>query len=228
MPPAHSTSHLDTLHLRQLQLSAVIGPSAWNQPDRPQPIILCLQLQLDTTSVGNSDDFENAFSYSQICQDVVSKLDGKTFTSIDHLTSDLAGLADNWPGDTLKLQAMAPKALLRVEGGFGKELFLKRIETETHDSKTVNWHVVSHEWVVKDLKVACIIGVRPHERLEKQNLNISLRILGEAEVADYALQMKGGFDTWRKFVKRVCDVGLSHKFLCFANAKQLGGRNFYV
>lgn len=206
MPPAQPTRQLDSLHLRELQLSAVIGPDAWNRPDRPQPIVLSLQLQIDTTPVGNTDDFKKAFSYSQICRDVTAELDGKTFMSIDHLTSDLAGLADNWPGEVLKLQAMAPKAMLRVEGGFGRELTLRRVETKINQWKQLMWHVASHEWVIKDLKVACIIGVNAHERVEKQNLNMALRIAGEPDVADYTLQIKGGFETWRRLVKRICDV----------------------
>ena len=207
MPPTPSPSRqLDTIYLRNLQLSAVIGPDAWNRPDKPQPIVLSIQLQVDTSSAGSTDDIRNTFSYGQICKDVTAKLDGKTFTSIDHLTSDLAGLADNWPGETLKLQVMAPKAMVRVEGGFAREFFLRRVETKTHGWKTLNWNVGSHEWVVKGLKLACIIGVNPHERVEKQNLSIDLRIQGEAEVADYTLQIKGGFETWRRLIQRVCDV----------------------
>lgn len=218
MPPAGSVySHLDTVYLHNLELSAVIGPDAWNRPDKPQPIILSLQLQIDNTSAGNVDDIRNTFSYGQICKDVMAKLNSKTFMSIDHLTSELAGLADNWPGEALTVQALAPKAMLRVEGGFGREFALRRIEIKTHGFKTLNWHVGSHEWVIKGLKLACIIGVNPHERLEKQNISIDIRIQGEAEVADYSLQIKGGFETWRQLVKRICDVSSSHNHILFTN-----------
>lgn len=206
MLPASTTRQLDIVYLRNLKLSAVIGPDAWNRPDKSQPIVVSLQLEIDTTSASTTDDIKNTFSYGQLCKDVTAKLDGKTFMSIDHLTSDLAGLADNWPGETLKLQVLAPKGMLRVEGGFGREFFLRRVETKPHGWKVLNWHVGSHEWVIKGLKLACIIGVNPHERLEKQNLSIDLYILGESGVAEYTLQTKGGFDTWRRLVKKICDV----------------------
>lgn len=207
MPSAGSVYRpLDTIFLNNLQLSAVIGPDAWNRPDRLQPIILSLQLQIDNSSASNVDDIRNIFSYSQICKDVTAKLNSKKFMSIDHLTSELAGLADNWPGEALKIQALAPKGMLRVEGGFGREFSLKRIETKTNNFKTLNWHVGSHEWVVKGLNLACIIGVNPHERREKQNITIDIRIQGEAKVADYTLQIKGGIETWHQLVKRICDV----------------------
>lgn len=206
MPPASSARQLDTIYLRNQKISAVIGPDAWNRAGKPQPIVLSLQLQIDTTSASTTDDLKNTFSYGQMCKDITAKLDGKTFTSMEHLTSDLAGLADHWPGETLQLQALAPKGMLRVEGGFGRDFCLRRVETQTQGRKTLNWHVASHEWVVKGLKLGCIIGVNPHERLEKQNISIDLRILGEPEVADYTLQTKGGFDTWRQLVKKISEV----------------------
>lgn len=210
MPPAGSVYHpLDTIFLNNLQLSAVIGPDAWNRPDRPQPIILSIQLQIDNSSASNVDDIRNTFSYSQICKDVTAKLESNKFMSIDHLTSELAGLADSWPGEALKMQALAPKGMLRVEGGFGREFALKRIETKPNNFKILNWHVGSHEWFIKGLNLACIIGVNPHEKREKQNISIDIRIQGEAEVADYTLQINGGSETWRQLVKRICEVGFS-------------------
>lgn len=218
MPAGSVYGPLDTVYLHNLQLSAAIGPDAWNRPDRPQPIILSLQLQIDNSSAGNSDDIRNTFSYGKMCKDVMAKSNNKTFMSIDHLTSELAGLADNWPGEVLKMQALAPKGILRVEGGFGREFSLKRVETKTNNFKTLNWHVESHEWVIKGLNLACIIGVNPHERLEKQKISIDIRIQGEAEVADYTLQIQGGIETWRQLVKLICEVSFSAHPLSYSQA----------
>lgn len=220
MPPAGSVYRrpLDTIFFNNLQLSAVIGPDAWNRPDRPQPIILSLQLQIDRSSASDDvDDIRNTFSYSQIGKEVTEKLNSAKFWSIDHLTSELAGLAESWPGEVLKMQALAPKGMLRVEGGFGREFSLKRIETKTNnqDFKTLNWHVGSHEWFIKGLKLACIIGVNPHEWREKQHISIDIRIQGEAEVSDYTLQIKDGTETWRQLVKRICEVCSLHTPIVF-------------
>ena len=48
---------------------------------------------------------------------------------------------------------------------------------------------------------------QPRERLEKQNASIDLSIQVEAEVAEYTLQIEGGFETWRRLIRPVCDVG---------------------
>lgn len=219
MPSTSPAHQFDTVYLRNLHLSAIIGPDAWNRADKLQPIVLSLQLQIDTTTAGITDNIAKTFSYGQLCKDVTAKLNGQNFMSIDHFTSELAGLADNWPGETLNMQVLAPKALLRVEGGFGRHFFLRRVETKNSGWKNWNWHVGSHEWVVQGLKLACIIGVNPHERLEKQNLSIDLRILGEAEVVDYTQQIKGGFDTWRRLVKEICDVRLCWLVLQFSKVE---------
>lgn len=220
-----STCQLDTIHLRNLRLSAVIGPDAWNRYNKPQPIVLTIQLQIDTTAAGASDNLNDSFSYSQICKDITAKVDGKKFVDIDDLTYELTRLAGGWPGKTLKIQAMVPKGMLRVEGGFGRVLFLQRVEAQTHGLKTSNWRLGNHEWLVQGLKLACIIGVNPHERIEIQALNINLRIIGEADAANYALQIiHENYGAWRRLVKRVCEVRrgkLSSLFIRFIDSPLL-------
>lgn len=187
----------DIIHLRNLRLSAVIGMDAWNRPNQSQPIILSLQLYIDTTPAGNSDDIKDTFSYGQMCKDVIRKVDGKSFKSIDHLTWSLGELFNDWPGTLLKIQALAPKSILRVEGGLTKECVWRR---ETGNSFS------THAWAITGLKIACIIGVNPHERLQKQIVNINLRIVGATDQAAYRRQVVESHGTWGPLVKRICEV----------------------
>ena len=200
------TKYLDTISLRGLSTTATIGPDAWNRPGKPQPLVLSLYLTIDTTSAGTSDNVAHTFSYGQMCKDVDAKTRGKEFMSIDHLSSEIASLADNWPGETLKVVALAPKALLRVEGGFGREIELRRREIKKNEFKQLVWHVGSHEWFIEGLKAACIIGVNEHERVEKQMVSIGLKIMGEKEKEEYSEQIREGNEMWRRLVRRVCEV----------------------
>ena len=126
---------------------------------------------------------------------------------IDHLSFEIASLADNWPGETLKIVALAPKALLRVEGGFGREIVLRRTEIKKNEFNQLVWHVGSHEWFIEGMKVACIIGVNEHERVEKQMVSIRLKIMGEEEKEkEYSEQIREGNEMWRRLVRRVCEV----------------------
>lgn len=197
------TSYSDTISLRGLHTTAIIGPDAWNRLGKAQPLVLSLFLTIDTRAAGVSDDVNYTFSYGQMCKDVIAKVGGRDFHNIHNLTSEVADLANTWPGETLKITAMAPKALLRVEGGFGRNVVLRRKEI---GQRTSLWDVDSHEWFIKDLNIACIIGVNEHERLEKQVVNIGLKMKGESEQELYKNMIWGENEMWRSLVRRVCEV----------------------
>ena len=197
---------LDTIYLRGLQISAVTGPDAWNRPGKAQPITLSLQLQLDSSNASASDELAHTFSYGHICKDIATNLDGKTFSNLNQLVVGIADLANNWPGEVLSIQAVAPKGLLRVKGGLGREVLLRRVEVIDTGFRHLQWRVDTLGWFIKGLKLACIIGVNPHERLEKQNISIDLKLPGEVVRPDADLYNGGKFDNWRDVVKRVCEV----------------------
>lgn len=190
-------------------MTAVIGPDAWNRAGKPQPIVLTLKLFIDTTYAGTSDEIAHTFSYGQIRNDVSVLSDGH-FRSIDDLASSLVriALAKNWPGESLQISLLAPKALLRVEGGLGREVTLRKQWIENGGARQQIWGWERHAWLVKTLKVACIIGVNPHERLEKQQVTINLEILGERgkDEGDYKEQNGEGKGPWRTLVARVVTV----------------------
>ena len=199
---------LDTIYLRDLCFSAVVGPDAWNRPDKAQPITLSLQLQLDTSNASTSDELAHTFSYGHICKDISTKLDGETFSSLNQLAVGVADLANNWPGEVLSVQAWAPKGLLRVEGGLGREVLLRRVEIIDTGFRHLQWRVDTLGWLIKGLKLACIIGVNPHERLEKQNISIDLKLPEEMVRPDTNFYTGGAFSNWRDVVQRVCEVSV--------------------
>ena len=171
--------------------------------------MLSLFLTIDTSSAGASDDVSLTFSYGQMCKDVVAVVGGGDFQNIDHLISEIADLANTWPGETLKIIAMAPKALLRVNGGFGRDIVLHRREI---GQKKSLWDINRHEWFIQGLNIACIIGVNEHERLEKQMVNIGLKMMGESDQEQYKNRIWGENEMWRSLVRRVCEV--SKQFTC--------------
>ena len=202
---------MDIISLRNFHTTAIFGPDAWNRPGKPQPILLTLKLLIDTAAAGTSDEIAHTFSYGQMCKDVTILSHGH-FRSIDDLTSNIAAiaLANDWPGESLHVSCVAPKALLRAEGGLAREVTLRKQWVEDGAAKRQRWDLERHAWRVKDLKVACIIGVNSHERLEKQQVTINLEILGERGKAeeDYKEQNGEGKGLWATLVSRVCSVSL--------------------
>ena len=56
------------------------------------------------------------------------------------------------------------------------------------------------------LRVACIIGVNEHERVEKQDVVVRIRAMGEREKEDYGAQLREGGEMWRRLVRGVYSV----------------------
>ena len=195
---------LDTIYLRNLNISAVIGPDAWGRDGKFQPVIVNVRLKIDTTSASASDNINQTFSYGQMCKEITSQLDGKVFDSLQHLITVLTTFAAFWPGEDTKLQALAPKALLRVDGGLELAHTIRKKERYEENGVPQVRHVDTRSWYIKGLKVGCIIGVNPHERLHKQGVSIDLRIPAiDPRTFDAA---NGSSENWRTLVKRVCEV----------------------
>ncbi|KAL8914899.1 MAG: hypothetical protein Q9171_000526 [Xanthocarpia ochracea] len=195
---------LDTIYLRNLNIAAVIGPDAWGRKDRVQPIILNIRLKIDTSSSSTSDDINDTFSYGQMSKEITSQLDGKTFSNLQHLITVLTTFAAFWPGEDTKLQALAPKALLRVEGGLEVTHSIRKKDRYEENGVPQVRHVDTRSYSIKGLKLACIIGVNKHERLVKQSVNVDLRL---PAIDPRTFEAKEGpSENWRTLVNRVCEV----------------------
>ncbi|KAL8797943.1 MAG: hypothetical protein Q9182_007089 [Xanthomendoza sp. 2 TL-2023] len=195
---------LDTIYLRNLHISAVIGLDAWGRKDKVQPIVLNIRLKIDTTSSATSDDINDTFSYGQMSKEITSQLDGKVFSNLQHLITVLTTFAAFWPGEDTKLQALAPKALLRVEGGLEITHSIRKKDRYEENGVPQVRHVDTRSFSIKGLKLACIIGVNKHERLVKQSVNVDLRI---PAIDPRTFEAKEGpSENWRTLVNRVCEV----------------------
>ncbi|KAL8671434.1 MAG: hypothetical protein Q9168_004063 [Polycauliona sp. 1 TL-2023] len=197
-------SQLDTIYLRNLNIAAVIGPDAWGRKDKVQPIILNIRLKIDTSTSSTSDDINDTFSYGQMSKEITSQLDGKTFNNLQHLITVLTTFAAFWPGEDTKLQALAPKALLRVEGGLEVTHSIRKKDRYEENGVPQVRHVDTRSYSIKGLKLACIIGVNKHERLVKQSVNVDLRL---PAIDPRTFEAKEGpSENWRTLVNRVCEV----------------------
>lgn len=199
-----ATAIEDTIYLRNLRLSTVVGVDAWGRPGKAQPVIICIQLHMNTSQTGSSDDLQYSFSYGQMCKDVTSAIDHVSFEDIDQLSIGLAKAAHSWPGETMTGQVMLPKAFLRVDGGFSNQFDLVK-QSPGH------WKFLDHRWIVNGIKAACIIGVNAHERLEKQTVNIDLTILlnGSGLESDQGFTPFFQTERWQALIKEVLKVAIA-------------------
>ncbi|KAL8795471.1 MAG: hypothetical protein Q9195_002060 [Heterodermia aff. obscurata] len=167
----------DSIYLRNLQLSAVVERDAWGRAGKTQPVLMSLRLHRDTARAGNSDEVGDTFSYGQMCKDVATAIDRKTFDEFEEIIVGIAMLSNVWAGERLEYQVTLPKGLLRVEGGLCRDVVLQRYTTN-------EWRFRSRQWTVRKIKAACIIGVNPHERLVKQAVSIDICVPDTVEDHD--------------------------------------------
>ena len=76
--------------------------------------------------------------------------------------------------------------------------------TKSNDKSRETWHIASYERSIQGLKLACIIGVNPHERLEKQTVILTLRFRLE-----HKQSQSDNMDT-RHIVRQICEVSSHH------------------
>ena len=157
----------DVIYLRNLRVSVIVGRDAWQRPLKPQPLIISVRLKFDVKDAGYSDDIKQTTSYGLMCKDILGIIeDMSPFDDLLNVHYCIADLAfKGWGGTALQISAKAPKGSLRAEGGVEcQSMFIGN-----------DFNAESNVWLIRDLKLACIIGVNDHERLKKQIVVINLR-----------------------------------------------------
>lgn len=195
----------DEIYIQNLRLSAIVGPDAWHRPNKPQPLTVSARLHINTSAAGSSDDIRETVSYGEICKVVTALIEReKAFRCIEHLGWRIASLAgeQNWGGEKFEIEVILPKGLLRAEGGIGFRCCVVR-HSEGQGTEPQWREGEEYVWLIKDLKLACVIGVNPHERVEKQAVAVNLQVLAcfiDDDKVDHSETH------WQKLVKRNCEV----------------------
>jgi dihydroneopterin aldolase len=160
----------NSIFLKDMQFMLSVGTDAWQRTGKVQPVHISLRVD-HIEGINEAAGFDN----------VSMTLDyGKLYKKIQHnleIQQDCANilevaeqvlLAVTTPKLDVSLEIDLPKAILRAEGGFRYTL--------NKDTKPQ----ASYERVcIRGIKCACLIGVNPHERRDKQILVIDLAFRGD-------------------------------------------------
>ena len=164
-----------------------------------------------------SDNVDDTFSYGTMCKDVLGMIEMRRdgFSSVEFLVEAIVGVGERWPGDNLRVEVRADKALLRCEGGLTAGIdVVKRVGE--NGNRRRKWDTLNGQWwlTVKDVKLGCIIGVNPHERVQKQSVTIDITIPPSSRpdlhlyfTIQHEEASRGqGNAAWRRTVQRVFTV----------------------
>jgi dihydroneopterin aldolase / 2-amino-4-hydroxy-6-hydroxymethyldihydropteridine diphosphokinase / dihydropteroate synthase len=172
------TDQPDLIFVENVILHTVVGLDCW-QREKEQRVILSCSLFADTRDFHKHDDFTKTVDYRSV-YNAIKEFDGKSYSDIFQLARNVATrFSERFHTQGGLLEITLPKAIVRCEGGLkltsGFDLAKKRL--------------VPYTLNLSDIKISCIIGINPHERLKKQPIVVQLKIFGKHEADD-------GF-TWR-------------------------------
>jgi FolB domain-containing protein len=191
---------MDAVLLRNLHFELAVGIDAWHRRGKPQPVSLSLEIGSGVAirNAAAGDDVSKALDYGKLYKLIYGKLttSNAQFRDVHALHDAVRNcIASNV---CVKMEISLPKALLRAEGG----LTYARVE-EYKDDYLLPIETLS----IRGIRCACIIGVNPHERVEKQIVIVDV-IFSEAleGASNAATAQKIPFDRYHAITTSVVEV----------------------
>jgi len=191
---------MDVVFLRNLCFELPVGADAWNRRGKAQPVRVSLEVgsafAIEMAAAG--DDVSKALDYGKLYKMVCGKLTSPhaSFRDIHQLADAVRTcVASNVE---VRMEITLPKGSLRAERG------LKYVRWEEFKDA----YVLPRETLtIAGIRCSCIIGVNPHERLEKQNVIIDIELGGRPETAAEAMPPpKMSLDKHRDITSAVAEV----------------------
>jgi dihydroneopterin aldolase/D-erythro-7,8-dihydroneopterin triphosphate epimerase len=102
---------LDEIHIRDLQLRAIIGLSEEERRDR-QDIRIDLVLYTDTRPAASADSIDQAVNYRTLTKRVIEVVEGSRFFLVETLASEIASVCLQFSGvERVQVSVEKPGAL---------------------------------------------------------------------------------------------------------------------
>lgn len=185
----------DAVFLRNLTLSAIIGKDAWQRSERPQPVVIDLKLQTDITVAAAQDTVEHTLNYGTLYKNITGLVEEgepamtmggrKQWGNLRNLAAVLCYIPFRTAQETngisislVELSITLPKGVLLAEGGVAMSWVI-----ESSSKTNIEVRDDLQRFFIRQLKIPTIIGVNPHERLEKQQVVIDLTL---RDIADHS------------------------------------------
>jgi FolB domain-containing protein len=169
---------VNRVFLKDMPFMLSVGKDAWERPSKAQPVKITLRVDHINSmhEAAASDDVSKCLDYGKLYKKIQSNLElNKTYTSVQNIAILVISSVQK-PGVSVSVQIDLPKATLRAEGGLSYTMEEIRIDQEPRVKReTVN---------IRGIKCACIIGVNPHERRDKQMVVVYLTFRADSETLD--------------------------------------------
>lgn len=185
----------DNVHLRniRLPLALSVGPDAWHRSDKPQPAVISVRIAYPSSliaSAANQDTVAQTLDYGKLYRTIEEAVRDTSASQIQSLAALIArtglglvieniqtGAAEK-PGyestsfdwqraRDAEIWIRLPKSILRADQGLTYRALFRG---PLHEPE----QCVEHEFTIEGILCYCILGVNPHERREKQAVQVTL------------------------------------------------------
>jgi dihydroneopterin aldolase len=165
---------INTVFLKDMPFMLPVGGDAWHREGKLQPVNITLRVN-HVTSINDaaaSDDISKSLDYGKLFKTIQRNLDAcKNYANVREIAEHVLP-SITMPGIIALVQIQLPKGALRAEGGLRYDL------EQYSDPESLVQYETLH---IRGIKCACIIGVNPHERREKQMVIVHLTFPGESK-----------------------------------------------
>lgn len=195
---------MDTVFLHGIRTDLIVGLDAWRRTGKPQPVVINIDLApIDTLeATAFEDNVALTLDYGKLYKSLVKSLSNQVFESLQHLFMAIQSCLP--PTKSSTIEVSLPRATLLAEGGLK---IIRRILVSDETGPAVHQRLE-----LSKILCNCIIGVNPHERLEKQRLILTVSAegvqtpLSTAVIAGISLDASTP-PAWLDVVKDVVEVG---------------------
>ncbi|KAI5298207.1 hypothetical protein KEM55_003680 [Ascosphaera atra] len=182
--------HFDHISLKNISTSLNVKPDAWGRENVPQPALISVKVSYPPGLIHTAylkDDVKFTLDYGKLYRAIAARLAQRSAeaSSIDEIAQDVVGVcfaqlevtlaAQDESGfwsqplnhSEVELSIYLPKAILRADGGLTYRL-----------RQTGPGGEASKEYSLHGARCYVVLGVNPHERLQKQRIEITLTLKG--------------------------------------------------
>ena len=191
----------DEIYLKNLTLTAIVGPDAWQRPGKPQPVSISVNVAYDLSACAAKDDVSKTLNYGQLSKDVTACFSARGKVGFENLlfaAEEVLDVVEKFEPRSGWVTIELPKGLLR-----GGTLGVRR---QFGGSEILEGNEI---WA-RGVRVACIVGVNPHERVERQEIVLGIRAPLFQSEDEHSNQ-----EDFQNAVRRVGEVSI---FLSFLNS----------
>lgn len=161
----------DTVFIEKVAATAITGKDAWNRPT-PQPITISVSLNTDFHQASVTDNLKYSLNYAVISRNISEFMkanEHKNFKSLANIGESISEVVldeKKGGGRSVEIVVKSTKSEIRADN----------IEYRLSRSTTGDFDGVQDEIKVNGLRLLTIVGVFTFERLQKQIVDIDLKI----------------------------------------------------